>query len=133
MENYHKILVADLRSIDAKHMQLMLKRRGCEADTVDNTQDLLNYLATNTYSLIMVSDNLPDESIVEITSKIRKVSGLNNDLPIVVLTNFTIEAEKQKLLNAGADYCLTKPVYNNSLMEVLGNLLELEQEQVSAA
>ena len=131
MKDYRKVLIAELKSIDAKHMQLMLRRRGWETDMVNNTTDLMNKLATDEYNLVIVSDNLPDGSILEVAPKIKKVSTQGNALPVVAVTNFTIELEKQKLLKAGADYCLTKPVYNNSLTEVIGHIIE--QEQVTVA
>jgi|GEM_PF-5095875 len=131
MKDYRKVIIAELKSIDAKHMQLMLSRRGWETEMVNNTTDLLNKIATDRYNLVIVSDNLPDGSIIEVAPKIKKISDQGDTLPVVAVTNFTIELEKQQILRAGVDYCLTKPVYNNSLTEVIGHLIE--QEQVTAA
>ena len=130
MKNHRKAIIAELRTIDAKHMQLMLSRRGWETELVNTSTDLLDKLATSQYDLVMLSDNLPDANVVEVASKVRKVINKSDDLPIVAVINFTIETEKRKILNAGANYCLIKPVYNNSLSEVIGHILEKEYANV---
>ncbi len=127
MKNHRKAIIADLRTIDAKHMQLMLSRRGWETEIVNNSTDLLNKLATNSYNLAMISDNLPDAKVDEVASKINKVIKKSEKLPVVAVINFTIETEKRRIIDAGADYCLTKPVYNNGLSEVIGHIVEKEQ------
>jgi len=124
MKGHRKAIIAELRSIDAKHMQLMLSRKGWETEHVNNSIDLINKLVVNQYDMVMISNNLPDSSVQEVATKIRNIVPKIEKTPIVAVINFTIETEKRKLLQAGADYCLTKPVYNDGLSEVLDTILK---------
>lgn len=122
MKGHRKAIIAEQRSIDAKHMQLMLSRKGWETEIVNNSIDLINKLIVDKYDMVMISDNLPDSSLQEVAAKIRTVIPKSEKPPLVAVINFTIETEKRKLLQAGADYCLTKPVYNDGLSEVLDTI-----------
>ena len=125
MRNHRKALIAELRSIEATHLKLMLKRKGWDSDMVNNSSDLLSKIASGNYELILLSNNLLDVDAEEITHEIRSLEkDQNKNIPIIAITSYSIEAEKRKLIKAGADYCLTKPVYNHNLSEVINKLTE---------
>ncbi|UZR95764.1 response regulator [Chondrinema litorale] len=125
MRNNRKAIIAELRSIEATHLKLMLKRKGWDSDVVNNSIDLLNKVASGNYELVLLSNNLLDEPAEEIAQEIRNIEKDNNiRIPIIAITSYSIEAEKRKLIKAGADYCLTKPVYNQNLSDVIIGLTE---------
>ncbi|MEM1137726.1 MAG: response regulator, partial [Bacteroidota bacterium] len=109
----------ELKPIDAAHMKLMLNRKGWDSDSVSTSSELMHKMATGNYELVLISNNLADSNAEELAREIRK---LHKNLPIIAITSYSIEAEKRKLLQAGADICLTKPVYNHTLNDVISNI-----------
>ena len=67
-------------------------------------------------SLILMDIKMPHMDGLEATRLIRSYS---KEVPIVALTAFAFEPDKDRAIEAGCDDCLTKPVSQNALEKVL--------------
>jgi DNA-binding response OmpR family regulator len=118
----NKALVAEYESIDGAYLRLLLEKNGWKADVVKNTSELLSKLDEKEYALVLLNREFCKEGQLA-THKIRAVSK-SKQIHIVGVTSFTLAEEKRNLINAGVDFCLTKPVYNDKLAYVLGEICE---------
>jgi CheY-like chemotaxis protein len=66
--------------------------------------------------LILMDIKMPHMDGLEATRLIRSYS---KEVPIVALTAFAFEPDKDRAIEAGCDDCLTKPVSQNALEKVL--------------
>jgi len=132
MSANNKILVAEFGSIDAAYLSGLLERNGWSADIANDSAEVIQKLQHENYSLVLINSNQSKVIGFETTRKIKGLeSEMNKRIPVIGVTSHTIEAEKQNLLEAGADYCLTKPVYKNVLFETFKNIFK--QNVISAA
>lgn len=66
--------------------------------------------------MILMDIKMPHMDGLEATRLIRSYS---KEVPIVALTAFAFEPDKDRAIEAGCDDCLTKPVSQNALEKVL--------------
>ena len=119
----NKAIIAETKSIDGAYLRLMLEKQGWQADVVDNSDEVISRLEATDYQLVLINRNLLGSDGLETTRKIRaweKRKG--KKVNIIGIASYTIEEERKKLLHAGADYCIAKPIYKKSLAEALENL-----------
>jgi len=81
--------------------------------------------------LILADINLPDMSGREIAIRLRADPHLA-DVPIVALTAYTDEADREKTLSAGVTGYLTKPIDPRALPETIAGFLGGKRETVPA-
>jgi two-component system KDP operon response regulator KdpE len=98
------LLVDDDRSI-LRALKIGLSSQEHSVTTVQNGQDCLSKLMTNSFDLIILDLGLPDSNGVEIVKKIRRF----DDIPILVLSATHLESTKVDALDNGADDYVTKP------------------------
>lgn len=70
--------------------------------------------------LILMDIQLPEMSGYEATRLIRKT---NPDLPIIAQTAYAFSGEKEKIINAGCNNYITKPIKPKVLMEIMSKYL----------
>ncbi|MEN7547752.1 response regulator [Rapidithrix thailandica] len=117
------VLLAESRSIDAAYMQLLLEKNGWKTEVVTDGTEVLERIRRKQYSLILMSEELNCMDGITTVRKIREFeNGTRYHIPVVGFTSYSLEGEKRKLLGAGMDFCLSKPVYKNKLLEILQTL-----------
>lgn len=132
MNANNRILVAEFESIDAAYLCGLLERNGWSAEIAGDGSEVIHKLQQEDYSLVLINSNQAKVIGFETTRKIKDLEGeMGKRIPVVGVTSHTIEAEKKNLMKAGADYCITKPVYKNVLFETFKNIFN--QQVVSTA
>lgn len=98
-----------------------LKQTGYRLDVADNGAIALDKFKANQYDLILMDMQMPVMNGYEATMAIRTWER-EHDLPrtqIVALTALALKEEGVKILEAGCDAHITKPVKRTTLLEVL--------------
>lgn len=98
-----------------------LKNSGYEVEEFENGDDFFKRLDQVIPSLILLDIMLPNESGLDILSKIR-ASKATADIPIIMVTAKTSELDKVKGLDLGADDYMTKPF---GVMELISRVKAL--------
>jgi PAS domain S-box-containing protein len=73
--------------------------------------------------LILLDLNLPDISGQEVLSQLRQ-SNLTRNIPVIVISADAIESQVQRLLNAGAQAYLTKPIDVARFLQTADSILQ---------
>ena len=100
-----RILVCDDEPQILRALRVILSDAGFEVATTASGAEALDSAAVRPPDAAIVDLLLPDRDGVEVVQSIRTWS----DMPILLLSGVTDEAEKVRALNAGADDYLTKP------------------------
>jgi len=74
-----------------------------------NATEALEVLETNKPDLILMDINMPDMDGYTLTAKIKKMEGFER-LPILALTANVMRGDKEKVLEAGCDGYIQKPI-----------------------
>ena len=128
------VLVAENERIDAAYLRLLLERNGWEADIITDGEELLKKIKEKNYALILMNNKLKNLDGIEVTIKIREQEAKSDyHIPIVGVTSYTIAEERRQYLNAGMDYCITKPVYQKNLFDLIYSIFNEDETNVSIA
>ena len=119
-----KILVAEDNRVNQVFIQAMLKKEGHEVALAGTGRQALARLADNRYDLVLMDIRMPDMSGDEAVRVIREnpPPNVNPGIPVIALTAYALETERERFMECGFDAYLTKPVEIERLREILAEL-----------
>jgi len=119
-----KILIAEDEPFNITVLEEMVKIFYPQAVIEQSKDGVIAYemLQKNSYNLLLSDINMPNMDGYELVEKIKKELKLS--LPCVAVTAFAIQGDKEKLLLAGFDDYISKPIdmgeLDNTLKKFLG-------------
>ena len=78
--------------------------------------------------LIIMDVQLPKMSGLEVTKNLREASAFSHT-PIIGVTAYAMKGDKEKVLEAGCDAYLSKPINTRELPEVIAEMLLQRQKK----
>lgn len=87
-------------------VQLWLENEGYKVNAVETATEALRLLKDNTFDVLALDWELPDQSGLDVMQEYRCTGGI---APILMLTGRDAISDKEQGYNAGADDYLTKP------------------------
>ena len=109
------ILVAEDNASNYLLIEILLKHT-YRLIHAQNGREAVAFFQSHHPQLILMDIKMPHMDGLEATRLIRSYS---KEVPIVALTAFAFEPDKDRAIEAGCDDCLTKPVSQNALEKVL--------------
>lgn len=122
----YRFIVADDNSINLKLIVTLLKSSGAEIVEASNGLEVLEYVNSEHFDLILMDVHMPTMGGKEATLKIRSGNSDNSKIPIIVLTADIVPEHREQLLSAGADDYLTKPIDEAKLWGVICQFLDVD-------
>ena len=121
-----RILLAEDNPTNQKVAQAILRKMGCQADVVANGQEAVNALRAIPYDLVLMDCQMPEMDGFEATRHIRNENSrvLNPAIPIIALTAYTMQGDRERCLQSGMDDFIAKPVQPRELAEKISRWLE---------
>jgi signal transduction histidine kinase/BarA-like signal transduction histidine kinase len=113
-----KVLLVEDNLVNQKVAFAMLEDLGCQIDIANTGNESLEKLKNNNYDLVLMDISLPDISGLEVTQKLREIES-GPKTPIIALTAHALADDIQLCLNAGMNACLTKPLIQKDLFNML--------------
>jgi len=118
-----RILIVEDNPLNAEVLNLYLKNVINSDIAFDSTQ-AFQLSGKYLYDLILMDISLKDgESGIEVMKKMRLTDEYRN-VPIVALTAFTFDEDKNKFLEEGFDGYIPKPIQKNELLMEIKNYLK---------
>lgn len=100
-------------------------RLGHETDLAVCGAEALEMIGSKKYDLVLLDIQLPDISGIELTRIIRENEGENGGhLPIIAVTAYALNEEREKIMAAGVDGYLAKPVDAARLGETIDEVMK---------
>ena len=123
----HFILVVEDSPVNAKLMTRMLEKLGYRPVVATNGLEALNMLRLDPfkYSLALMDCSMPVMDGYEATREIRKLPAPPGRMPIIALTANVLSDERQRVLDAGMNEYMSKPVFKQALAEVIDRWLPI--------
>jgi len=121
-----RILLADDEPIGQMSMLVLLKRMGHKVITASNGYEAIDAFMQNDIDCILMDIQMPEMDGVEATRRIRSMS---EDLgkarvPIIALTAYAMQGDRERFLAAGMDDHVAKPVQMEKFQETLARVME---------
>lgn len=121
----HVLLAEDVET-NRLIMTSMLESFGVTYDVAENGQEALEKGLAGTYDMMFMDVRMPIMEGTQVTQEIRKQEKSGYRVPIVALTAFAMNDDKQVCLDSGMDDFMTKPLKSEDLHRMLdrwvGNL-----------
>jgi PAS domain S-box-containing protein len=112
------VLVADDNAINRKLITTLLGQRGITTIEAEDGSSALKSALTDDFDLILMDIRMPELNGIEVTEKLRAEKP-DSHTPIIALTAHALPHEQETFLDAGMDACITKPVLDHQLFELI--------------
>ena len=111
-------LVVDDNAVNRKLAVALLKRRGWTVDEAENGAVALKKLAQNTFDAVLLDISMPEMDGEETCRRIR-ANPAYTGVRVVAYTAHALESERSRIMGAGFDDMLIKPITAQDLMRAL--------------
>ncbi len=120
-----EILLAEDKPLNQKLAAYILEKNGHRVTRAYNGRDALELYRKRRYDLIFMDIHMPEMDGLEATAQIRAAEQEENRYtPIIAMTAYDTDEDQNMFLQAGMDYCLTKPIISNDLYYALAAVME---------
>lgn len=114
------ILIVEDDRVNQTVIARMLKGKGHAVDVANNGIEALAFHKEKEYNVILMDIQMSGMDGLETTKRIRESEGAGKHTPIIALTAYALQGDRERFLNLGMDEYLPKPIR----MEELYNLIE---------
>jgi len=119
-----RVLVVEDNLINLKVLTRILQDSGCLADAACNGIEALEAMATNVYDAIIMDVQMPEMDGIEASRIIREYETQSGGhTPIIGLTAYATEEDRQRCLTAGMDEYIAKPVEPELVLQAMDRLI----------
>ncbi len=106
-----KVLVAEDNPVNQKLIRALLRQRGHQVTTVENGALALAALEKESFDLALMDVQMPEMDGLQATDHIRARETLTGGhLPIIAMTAHALQGDRERILAAGMDDYLAKPI-----------------------
>jgi CheY-like chemotaxis protein len=123
-----KILVVDDNLLNRKLACAILNSCKFEYDVAENGKIAFEKFKSGKYKLILMDIQMPIMNGIDCTMNIRKAeSEMNADMkvPIIAVTTFSHQSDKENCMNAGMNDLLAKPYKTSDLVNMISKYIDL--------
>ncbi len=118
-----RILLVEDNVVSRKAALGILAKIGFSADAAYNGLEALEVLESTRYDIILMDCKMPGMDGYTATRKIRKMDSLNRNAPVIAMTAYGVEGERDKCIEAGMDDYIAKPVNTRTLSDMISKWL----------
>jgi len=116
-----KLLLAEDNATNQLVAQLMLEQLGHTIEIAENGHAVLEWLTAEPFDAVLMDCQMPELDGYEATRMIRagRVRGASPSIPIIALTAYAMPADRTRVMEAGMDDYVTKPLSIETLHAAL--------------
>lgn len=119
-----RVLLAEDNPINAEYLSHFLQREGHTVRHASSGIEAVEFWTQDSFDIVLMDIQMHDMDGMDATRSIReKEKPLNRHTPIIALTAYARNADKDRFLQAGMDDCVTKPVDMDQLFETMAEHL----------
>ncbi len=113
------VLVAEDNPVNLMAVKTYLTRRNHTVHGAENGRQALDMLETHPFDLVLMDIQMPEMDGTEAVRILRGSGRPYADIPVIALTAHAMEGDREKLLAAGMDEYLAKPLDFRKLEKVM--------------
>jgi CheY-like chemotaxis protein len=118
-DNGRRILAVEDDEVGRELVETILRTAGYQVDTVVDGNSAVEAVGAGGYDLVLMDVQMPGMDGLGATRQIRSGEPQGRRVPIVAITAYALEEERQRCLQAGMDDFITKPIEAESLVETV--------------
>jgi hypothetical protein len=113
------VLVAEDHPINLKYMGILLDRMGHEAVFCENGAEALQWLAQQTFDVVLLDYHMPVLDGLATTEAIRQLDSPAADIKVILVTADVVNDTRKRALDVGVSEFASKPLQANDLQRAL--------------
>ncbi|GFM35518.1 histidine kinase [Desulfovibrio psychrotolerans] len=119
-----RILAADDNPLNRTYLKEVLSGMGHSVELAENGKEALALLRDSQFDVVLMDVQMPVMDGLEATGRIRsgKETGIPADIPVVAVTAFSVDGDRERFLNAGMNAYISKPMTGDALKAILTDL-----------
>jgi len=121
-----KILIAEDNPQSMKLILMTLKPYGYNLLEATDGEEALETTKKEKPHLIIMDIRLPKMDGLEITRLLKRMPELS-DIPIIAITAYAMKGDEMKIMEAGFDAYLSKPINTRELPRIIAEILKQNQ------
>jgi len=121
-----KILIAEDNPRNMKLIRMTLKHHGYSLLEATAGDEALKIVNREKPDLIIMDIQLPMMDGLEVTRKLRETPAFSH-IPIIAITAYAMKGDEDRIVRAGCDAYLSKPINTRQLPEVVAKMLQQHQ------
>ncbi|NPV10668.1 MAG: response regulator [Ignavibacteria bacterium] len=122
-----KILYVEDHLESALLVRTLLKNK-CEVFITETYEETMDFLKDNSVDLILLDINLPGKKDGVDLVKDLKQDEKFKKVPIIALTAYALAGDRERLLEAGCDENIAKPMTKKELFDKLKKFIQLPED-----
>jgi CheY-like chemotaxis protein len=123
-----KILIAEDNAVNRELLRELLEARGYAVVEACDGEEALRVIEQTQPDILLLDIGMPKLDGFAVVRKIRE-NPLLALLPALAVTAYAMQGDRERILNAGFDGYLSKPVNSRSLDQELDRLLKKREDQ----
>ena len=125
-----KILIVEDNPSNMRLIELILRDKGYTLLKATSGEEALDVALRRQPDLIIMDIQLPKMNGLETTIRLRQVPVFSRT-PIIAITAYAMKGDKEKIIKAGCDAYLSKPINTRELPLVIAEMLRQRQKDDS--
>ena len=117
-----KILVVEDNDRNRRLMRILLKANGYEVVEATTGREAMDYLKDQKPDLILMDIQLPHTDGLDLTREIKDREE-TSDIPVVAVTAYAMKGDRERILEAGCDGYISKPIDTHEVPKVIADIL----------
>jgi len=117
-----KILIVEDNPLHMRLVEMTLRAKNYTILQATDGEEALEIAARERPDLIIMDLNLPETTGFKLTKKLRENPAFSHT-PIIALTAYAMRGDREKVIEAGCDAYLSKPISTRELPRVVAEML----------
>ena len=122
-----KILIVEDNPQNMRLTEMTLRSENYTLLKATDGEEALDIARRERPDLIMMDIQLPKMNGLEVTRKLREIPAFSHT-PIIGLTAYAMKGDEERIIEAGCDVYLSKPINTCELPEVIAEMLSQRQK-----
>lgn len=119
-----RVLLAEDSATNRMLATAILRGAGYDVTATANGRELLNAIRAEAYDLILMDIFMPEMDGLEATAAVRALPDARARIPIIAMTAYAVESDRERCLAAGMSDYVSKPIHKQELIETVKRWLE---------
>ncbi len=124
-----KVLLVDDNDINRTVASQILNKSGCKVVDVNSGRSALDQVQKDKFDLIFMDIQMPEMDGIETTKRMRKLN-IKKLPPIVAMTAYSMQEDRDKFIKEGLDDYLAKPIKSDKLIDKVRSWTQFEPREV---
>ncbi|MGQ9607811.1 MAG: response regulator [bacterium] len=124
----NKILVIEDNDRNRRLVKILLNSKGYDVIEAKTGEEAIKYLQDEKPDLILLDIQLPNMDGLTLAKNIKSKPELK-DIPIIAVTAYAMKGDKERVLEAGCDAYVSKPIDTHALPELVESFIQKSKDK----